>query len=418
MIDIASVRRDTPGCEQRIHFNNAGASLMPEPVYRAVTAHLRRERDIGGYEAQTMAADDLAAFYTEFAGLLRCQPEQIAYLENATRAWDMAFYSLPLEPGDRILTHETEYASNYLAMLQLVRRKGLRIDVAPSDASGQLDVDAMERMIGPETRVIAITHVPTQGGVVNPAENVGELARRHDLIYLLDACQSAGQIDLDIGQLRCDMLSGTGRKFLRGPRGTGFLYVSDRIVDRLDPAFIDLHAATWTAADDYRLAPGARRFETWESNVAGKIGLTAAVRYARDLGLPAIESRVSELAAALRAALKDVAGVTVHDRGTRQSGIVTFRIDGEDPQTTAARLHNNGINVSVAVRTSAQLDFGARNLDSLLRASVHYYNSDHEIERLVQAVKPGPNPGPVPNPAARSRPRPAPPSAPDAGATP
>lgn len=386
MIDIDAVRRDTPQCEHRIHFNNAGASLMPEPVYRAVTGHLAREHEFGGYEAEAMAAEDLTAFYTEFAGLLRCRAHEIAYVENATRAWDMAFYSLPLKPGDRILTHETEYASNYLAMLQLVRRKDLAIDVAPSDASGQLDVDAMERMIGPKTKVIAITHVPTQGGVVNPAEDVGQLAARHDLIYLLDACQSAGQIDLDVGKLGCDMLSGTGRKFLRGPRGTGFLYVSDRIVDRLDPAFIDMRAATWTAPDDYELAPGAKRFETWESNVAGKIGLMQAVRYARSLGLPAVESRVSELAATLRAALDERPRVTVHDRGTRRSGIVTFRVDGEEPEATAARLSENDINVSVAVRTSAQIDFGARNLDALVRASVHYYNSADEIERFARRL--------------------------------
>ena len=386
MIDIEAVRRDTPACEHRIHFNNAGAALMPEPVHRAVTDHLAREREFGGYEAEAMAAADIAAFYTEFAGLLRCKPDEIAYVENATRAWDMAFYSLPLGPGDRILTHETEYASNYLAMLQLVRRRELAIDVAPSDASGQLDVDAMERMIGPKTKVIAVTHVPTQGGVVNPAEAVGELAARHGLTYLLDACQSAGQIDLDVGKLRCDMLSGTGRKFLRGPRGTGFLYVSDTIVDRLDPAFIDMRAATWTAADNYELAPGARRFETWESNVAGRIGLMQAVRYARDLGLPAIESRVSELAATLRRALGELPGVAVHDRGTRRSGIVTFRVAGEEAAATAARLAGNDINVSVAVRTSAQIDFGARNLDALVRASVHYYNSADEIERFARQL--------------------------------
>lgn len=386
MIDIDAVRRDTPACEHRIHFNNAGAALMPEPVHRAVTKHLAREREYGGYEAEAMAVDDIAAFYTEFAGLLRCQPEEIAYVENATRAWDMAFYSLPLEPGDRILTHESEYASNYLAMLQLVRRKGLAIDVVPSDASGQLDVDALERMIRPDTKVIAITHVPTQGGLVNPAEAVGELAARHELIYLLDACQSAGQIDLDVGKLGCDILSGTGRKFLRGPRGTGFLYVSGRLADRLDPAFVDMRAATWTASDDYELAPGARRFETWESNVAGKIGLMEAVRYARRVGLTAIESRVTELAATLRAALEALPGLTVHDRGSRRSGIVTFRVDGEAPATTAARLRVNDVNVSVAVRTSAQIDFGARNLESLVRASVHYYNNGSEIERFAKTL--------------------------------
>lgn len=386
MIDIDAVRRDTPASADLIHFNNAGASLMPEPVRRAVVGHIDLESRVGGYEAARLAATELAAFYETFAALLGARPDEIAYVENATRAWDMAFYGLPLEPGDRVLTHGSEYVSNYLAFLQLAGRRGLVVDVVPSDATGQIDLAAMEAMITPRTRVVAITHVPTQGGLVNPAEEVGRVAARHGLLYILDACQSVGQLAVDVGRIGCHVLSGTGRKFLRGPRGTGFLYVRRDIAERVEPPFIDLRAATWTGPDTYELAPGARRYETWESNVAGRIGLMHAVRYARGLGLEAIEARVTALGACLREALRALPSVSVHDLGARKCGIVTFLKTGEAAADTAARLREKGINVSVSQQSSAQLDLGARGIPALVRASVHYFNTDGEIARFAEAV--------------------------------
>jgi cysteine desulfurase / selenocysteine lyase len=386
VIDIEAVRAVTPGCEHVLHFNNAGASLMPAPVIDAVHAHLELECRIGAYEAEATAAGVLRDFYVECAALVHGETDEIAYVENATRAWDFAFYSLELGPGDRVLTHAAEYASNYLALMQQARRRGFRIDVVPSDPYGQVDVVALDAMAGPDTRLIALTHVPTQGGLVNPVEEVGRVARRHGIPFLLDACQSAGQLDLDVSRIGCDMLSATGRKFLRGPRGTGFLYVKRELAERLEPAFIDMRAATWSAPDRYELAPGARRFETWESFVAGRIGLMHAVRYARSLGLEAIESRVTGLAARLREALAMQPGIELLDQGQRLCGIVSFRKIDEAPEDTRLRLLAGGINVSVTPKTSAQLDFASRGIDALVRASVHYYNTDEEIERFVRAL--------------------------------
>ena len=387
MIDVAAVRADTPACERVLHFNNAGASLMPDPVFNAITAHLELERDIGGYEAENLARDKLESLYNEFAALLACKPQEIAFVENATRAWDMAFYGLRLEKGDRVLTHGSEYVSNFLALLQRAERRGFEIDLVPSDASGQIDVEAMEALIGPRTRLIALTHVPTQGGLVNPAEAVGRIARKYDLIYMLDACQSVGQIDLDVNKIGCHILSGTGRKFLRGPRGTGFLYVATGIVDQIEPPFIDMRAANWTGNSSYEFAAGARRFENWESFVAGRVGLACAVRYTRDIGLSSIEKYVTQLAATLRDALSQVPGVTVQDLGRKKCGIVTFQKQGETASKLAARLLEKGINVSVTDLYSARLDFTERGLDELLRASVHDFNTENEIDRFVEAVK-------------------------------
>lgn len=385
-IDVARARADTPACERVIHFNNAGAALPPDPVHRAVLGHLELERAMGGYEAAARAAPALEDFYDAFAALLGCGRDEIAWCENATRAWDMAFYSLPLEEGDRVLTHEAEYASNYLAFLQQVRRRGIVIDVVPSDGAGQVDVDAMARMVAPRTRLVAITHVPTQGGLVNPAAAVGEVARAHGLTFLLDACQSVGQMPVDVAAIGCDFLSGTGRKFLRGPRGTGFLYVRRELARTLEPPFIDLHAATWTAPDRYELRGDARRFENWESHVAGRIGLATAARYAQGLGLEAIEARVTALAERLRRGLADLPEVTVQDRGKRRCAIVTFTKDGEEAEPLAQRLRAAGVNVSVSRAASARLDLGGRSLEAIVRASVHYYNTEEEVDRFCRLV--------------------------------
>jgi len=385
-LDIARLRAETPACETLTHFNNAGASLMPTPVYRAMIDHLALEQSVGGYEAEDDACDTLEDFYDAFATMLNCDRSEIAYVENATRAWDMAFYSLPLIEGDRILTAEAEYVSNFLGFLHQARRRGFKIDVVPSDASGQLDLDAMDRMVTDKTKLIAITHIPTQGGLVNPAEQVGNIARRRGITYLLDACQSAGQMPLDVAKIGCQMLSGTGRKFLRGPRGTGFLYVSKTILDHLDPPFIDLHAATWTDARSFELRPDARRFENWESYVAGRVGLRAAVRYALDVGLEPIQARVVALAGQLREELARLPGVKVQDLGRTKSGIVTFTKEDELPRTIQERLRAARINVSVSSKSSAQLDFGRRGLSQVVRASVHYFNTEQEIAGFCKTL--------------------------------
>lgn len=381
-IDVARVRAETPGCAEVLHFNNAGAALMPAPVLEATVDHLRREAVLGGYEAADAAAKAVENTYRAIATLLGCDPAEVALMDSATRAWDMAFYAIPFQPGDRILTGMSEYASNAIAFLQVARRTGVAVEVVPSDEHGQLSVDALRDMLDERVRLVAMTHVPTNGGLVNPAAQVGAAARQAGALFLLDACQSAGQLDLDVTELDCDMLSATGRKYLRGPRGTGFLYVRRDLLDRLTPPMLDLHSATWVAPYEYRVRPDARRFESWERNVAATIGLGVAVDYALALGLPAIEARVGRLADTLRARLAEIPGVTVRDLGARRCGIVTFTTDLLEPAEVRARLAAHQINVTVSVQSGTLFDMRARGLPALVRASVHYYNTDEEIERF------------------------------------
>jgi cysteine desulfurase / selenocysteine lyase len=385
--EIAHLRAETRGTRGVLHFNNAGSSLVPDCVHEAVVGHLQREREIGGYEAKDEAASAIESFYDEAAGLIGAAPDEIAFIENATRAWDMAFYSLPLGAGDVILTAAAEYSSNYLAYLQIARRKGVVIRIVPDDSDGQTDVEALRRMIDGRTRLISITHIPTHGGLVNPAVEIGRVAREHGIPYLLDACQSVGQLAVDVNEIGCDMLSATGRKFLRGPRGTGFLYVRRALADRMEPVFVDLHSADWTSDDGYTLAPGARRFENWECHYAGKLGLAVAMRYARAIGMQRIEARVLALARLLREQLQHVPGVTQTDTGRQRCGIITFVKDGIAATDVRNVLRRQSINVSVSSGERARFDLLRRGYGDVVRASVHYYNTEDEIIRFCDALR-------------------------------
>jgi cysteine desulfurase/selenocysteine lyase len=387
-LDVSRLRAETPACERVLHFNNAGASLSPAPVLEAQLEHLRLEAQIGGYEAADRAAPACERAYAAVAELLRARPDEIAVVENATRAFDMAFYAFPFHEGDRILASEVEYASNYLAFLQVARRTGARVEVVASEDDGTISIPALRAALTRDdrARLVALTHVPTNGGLVNPAAEVGRACREAGVPFLLDACQSAGQMPLDVEALGCDVLSATARKFLRGPRGVGFLYVRRSLLERLEPPFVDLHAATWTARDRYELRPDARRFENWEGNVAAKIGLGVAVDYALRLGLAAIRDRVRALAELLREGLAMLPGVTVRDQGGEKCAIVTFDAQTRRAPEIRDALRGRSINVSVTTVTSTRLDMESRGLEDMVRASVHCYNTEEEVERFCREL--------------------------------
>lgn len=385
-LDIERLRADTAGCEQSIFFNNAGASLQPRPVVARVIEHLRLEEQSGGYEAADLVAGELEGLYGSLARLLHCAPEEIALQENATRAWEMAFYSLRFAPGDRIVTFANEYASNYIAFLQVARRTGAEICVVDSDQAGAVDLAALQKALDDRVKVIALTHVPTNGGLVQPAAQVGELARRAGIPFLLDACQSTGQMDLDVDALGCDMLCATGRKYLRGPRGTGFLYVRRAMLDRMEPPLLDLRAATWVEQGKFEVRGDAKKFETWESSAAIRLGFGVAIEYALTLGLKRIERRIQDLAALLREQLGEVRGVTVQDLGRVRGGLVTFTHERHPAGEVMQWLKANGIAVRTIERSSTRIDMERRNLDELVRASVHYYNTEAEVARFCAVL--------------------------------
>jgi len=386
-IDIDKIRAETPGVNHVTHLLASGSSLMPQPVVDAVIDHTMLEARIGGYEAHAHEAGKLDAVYDQVASLIGAKGNEIALLENATAAWCHAFYALPLKSGDRILTCEAEYAANYVAFLQRAKRDGIIIDVIPSDPAGALDVDALEAMIDERVALIAITWVPTNGGLVNPAARVGKIAKQHRITYLLDACQAVGQMPVNVHDLGCDFLSATGRKFLRGPRGTGFLYVAGHLIDTLEPIVIDHFAAPWVAKDKYELRGDARRFENWENAYALRAGLGASIGYALEVGMDHIQERAWGLAEYLRNSLSELPGATLRDAGSEHCAIVSFSIDGLDPCETVNKLAAKRIMIGTSSPSSTLLDAQSRNLPNLLRAAPHYYNTRAEIDLLVSGLK-------------------------------
>ena len=374
---LERVRADTPNCARLTCLDNAGMSLTPQPVLNTVFAHLAREQRLGGYRAAHAVRKRLESGYASLAAFVGGRASEIAFVMNATRAWDLALASLELGEGDRVIAHASEYVSNRFALARLARR-GVEVDWAGSRPDGTVDPDSVAALIRSETRLVCITHVPSTRGIVNPAGEIGRLARAAGVPYLLDACQSAGQIPLDVEALGCDMLAATGRKFLRGPRGTGFLWVREAMLDKLDPPFPDYTSAVPDGRDGYVWVAGARRFETFEHPVAARLGFIRAVEYALELGLEAIADRVAELARHLRETMREI-GMEGVETSEPVSGIVTFHHPRLDPREALAALAERDIVVSVSARHG-------REPRRVLRASVHYYNTSTEIDRLAVAL--------------------------------
>lgn len=388
-LNVTALRADTPGVAHRVHLNNAGASLMPSPVLDAIRGHLDLEARIGGYEAAEEAAPSIANAYADVARLLNTTPDRVAMTEHATAAFVTALSSIRLSAGDVILTTRHDYVSNQIQYLSLADRLGVEIVRAPDAPEGGVDLLAMEELIHRRRpRLVAVTHIPTNSGLVQDVAAVGAMCRARDVWYLVDGCQSVGQMPIDVEDIGCDFFSATARKFLRGPRGAGFLYVSDRVLDAgLEPLFPDMRGADWIDDDLYQPAPDARRFETWEFAWALVLGTGAAAAYANALGLEAVRDRARALASNLRARLPEVRGCRVLDRGAELGALVTASFEGHVPAELVAELRRRGINTSSQTRIDAVLDYDQKGVDGALRMSPHYFNDDSDLDALIGALE-------------------------------
>ena len=386
-LDIEKIRSETPGCSQKIHFNNAGSSLSPRSVTDTIISHLMLEQRVGGYEAAEEAKCLLNNFYVEFAALLNCDESEIAYIENSTRAWELAVHSIKWASGDKIITGENEYGSNYLGLLHIAKQKSLELITVPCDEFGIISLDKLEKSITSKTKLIALTHIASQRGDIQPASDIGAIARKNNVLFLLDACQSVGQINLDTEELNCDFLCGSGRKYLRGPRGTGFLFIKNKVLQSLNPIFLDLHSASWRNSKSYEFIKTAKMFECYERNVAAMIGLSVAVQYLSKLGVDAIDERISHLSSCLITGLSELQDIKVLEKSHHRSGIITFKKDNFDAKILKDELKERNINISVCKQQNAQLDLGMELTGDVARASLHYYNTQQEVSEFLHALE-------------------------------
>ena len=392
MIDDNSLvrwRAETPGTAHRIHLNNAGAALMPSPVSDAMNAHIALESEIGGYEAADARESAIARTYDEIAGLINAAPRNVAIVANATAGFIQAMSSFDFGPGDCIVTTRSDYTSHQIQLLALSRRLGIEILHADDLPEGGVDPESVRALASrPNCRLVHVSWVPTHSGLVQDVEAVGAVCESLGVPYLIDACQAVGQIPIDVQALRCDYLAVTARKFLRGPRGVGFLYASDRALARGDhPLYVDMRGAKWTEPNSYELADSAIRFEDWEFAYALVLGLAEATKYARAIGVDVAQRRAWMLAESLRSMLSELDRVRVLDRGRVRSAIVTADIPGWYAPDLSVALRERGINSAASLRWYGLLDFAARGVTSAIRLSPHYYNTDDEISAAVGAIR-------------------------------
>ncbi len=385
---IEQWRRDTPGCAARAHLNNAGAALTPRGVHEAVAGYLRLEDELGGYEAFEARSNQVADVYRDVGHLLGAQARNIAFTQNSSLAFAQALEAFDFGPGDVIVTSLSDYASNQIMYLSLARRRGVEVVRAPDAAEGGVDPEAVNSIVRRRRpALVALTWVPTNSGLVQPVEAVGDICRSADVPYLIDACQAVGQIPIVVDRLHCDYLAGASRKFLRGPRGIGFLYVSDRaLAAGAHPLLVDMHGATWTDPDDFELTPDARRFESWEMSYGLVFGLGAAARYALDVGVATAGERARALAAYTRERVIGIPGVRVLDRGPELCAIVTLQTGNANEEEIKLALRARGINTSSTGRSDAVIDMDAKRASGALRISPHYYNTRDEIDVAVAAL--------------------------------
>lgn len=386
-MNLEQLRAETPGVSNSIYLNSASCSLMPQPVIDAVQNSLLLEARIGGYPAMMEQAEALDAAYSSVARLIGAKPNEIALMGSNTLAWTSVFYGMTFKEGDRILTSRSEYGANYVAYLQMQKRTGCVIDVIPSDNSGATSPSALEEMIDGRVKLIAISWIPTNGGLVNPAAEIGAVAQKHGIPYLLDACQAVGQLPVDVQAIGCDYLTSAGRKWLRGPKGSGFLYVKESRLEDFEPAIIDDIGAAWTGPDAYELRGDARRFETHENEPALRLGLGVAAEYALSLGLENIRDQVRARADAIRENLSACPGISVQDLGIERCGLVTFHHDSIPAAEITAGLLEKGIWVKTIPRAGALLDTTARDIGELVRISAHYFNSDEDLEACLRVLR-------------------------------
>ncbi|WP_278488238.1 aminotransferase class V-fold PLP-dependent enzyme [Achromobacter insolitus] len=385
---IEALRAQTPGTQTTVHFNHAGASLPSAATLQAIQAHLQREATQGPMEAGVASRELTEKARALAARLLNADPAEVALTGGNSPGWGAAFAALePWLPGDRLLVGRHEWGGNLAVMRLKAQRAGATLETIPSDDSGCVDAQALEAMLDERVRLIALTWLPANGGLINPAAAVGSVARRHGIPYFVDAAQAVGQLPVDVAQIGCDVLSGAGRKALRGPRGTGLLYVRRGFLDRLTPAFVDTHSAPLGADGEPVLRPDAARLESAEASLALRCGLANALQEALDIGLPAIRARIDATAESLRAELAAIPGITVLDQGRERSGLVSFNVAGQDAVSVQRAMAAQGITIGSNGVPYTPLDMQARSLTQIARASVSYLTNDAEIDRLLHGLR-------------------------------
>lgn len=387
-MNIDKIRNESPSCEEQLFVNSAGASIPPSIVTKTIIDYLKKEEQVGGYKLMDIEKENLEEFYNISAQLIHAEPRNMAFASSATDAFGKALSAIPFQNGDIILTTDNDYVSNHIQYNSLKERFDIQVKRIRSLANGDLDIEHMEALINErQPRLCAISHIPTNSGLVQDAEAVGRVCKKYEVLYLLDACQSVGQMDVNVDKIGCQLLSMTGRKFMRAPRGTGFLYVADELLDQdFSPLVMDSFGCSWHSTNGFSPSPTAKRFELWEKSDALKLGMKEAIRYALQVGMDNIEDYNSMIRERLISNLDSITGVELYDLGSQRANIITLRKASVGREQFCLALDKAEVKYSITSKESAFIDFDKKGIDWAIRLSPHYFNTLSEMDRLSEII--------------------------------
>lgn len=385
---INQIRQNTPGCLDKIFINSAGSSLMSKEVVQISKDYMDMEADIGGYDVMANHYEDFNLFYLEASKLINANPRNMAFAISATDAYSKVLYSFKWTEKDVILTTKDDYVSNIISFIHINRRFGSQIKFVDCLDSGDLDYEDLARKLEQyKPTIFALTHIPTSAGTIHDAEKAGEICANFDTYYLLDACQSIGQLDVDVRKIKCDFLTVTGRKFLKAPRGTGFLYVANHILDTdMGPLCIDLAGSTWDSETSFKFGSEAKRFEFWEKNYSNFLGLTQAIREINEIGIEKIAAYNKMLSGYFRNELEQVDGLKIYDHGSLKGNIITWKIPGLKQSEISKLFHERRVIFSFSSNTSALYDLNKKGEEWLVRFSPHFFNTTEEADQVGEIL--------------------------------
>jgi selenocysteine lyase/cysteine desulfurase len=388
-MNIETIRSQTKGLDGKLFFNSAGSSLMQDQVIECMLNYLEEERMIGGYAAAAKHQESINGFYTQVANLIKAKEKNIAFATSATDAYNQALSSIPFQSKDVILTTNNDYISNQLAFIGLQKRYDVEIVRVNDLKKGGMDAeDCIEKIEKLKPKLVAITHIPTNSGLIQDVYSIAPACKASGAYYLIDTCQSIGQLNISVETLNCDFLTATGRKFMRGPRGTGFLYVSDRVLNEgLTPLFTEQCGAEWTEEFGYKIMDSALRFERWERNCGNMLGLAKATELINKIGIESIEKRNNELQLFAREALSKLPNIQCTDIGENLCNLITFTNADGSINRIVELFATNNVSFSISGINSALIDFTKRELTEVVRISPHYFNTEKEISTLIDILK-------------------------------
>jgi cysteine desulfurase / selenocysteine lyase len=373
------------------YLNNAGAGIMSTKTYEVIINYLKLEREIGAYHAAAKSKTLSDNFYINAAKLINANsPSEIAYMDSASRGWNMIVYGTPLKKGDTILTLSSEFGTNLITLFNYAKLNDFKVCVIKCDINGSFLIEEIENKLKEGAKLIAISHAVAHGSIINPVEEIGKLAKKYGAYYIVDGCQTVGQIKVDVQSIQCDAYMTTGRKWLCGPRGTGFLYVKSS--SQMRTTQLDLASADLIFDDNLNLIRievrnDAKQFELWEKSFANLLGLSSAIEECLESKIEVISVKIQELSNKLRFAASSNENIKLIGKTISLSGILGFYLDDYSKESYVQNEFDKfDLRISTMSDWDCPMHFPKNGANKIFRLSPHFYTDNDTIEKACEII--------------------------------